>query len=74
MAIPVRKDIQERIYIKDALVKLLTNAYSDYVYKLEMALCADNDTPFGFTYDGKTFGKTYHSCSIGIKEELRSLS
>lgn len=71
MAIPVRQNIQERIYIKNELVHLLTKAYSDYVYKLEMALCTDNDTPFGFTYDGKTFGEMYKSYSIGIKDELR---
>lgn len=75
MAIPVRQDIQERIYIKNELVHLLTKSYSDYVHKLEMALCTDNDTPFGFTYDGKTFdGKTFgdiYSYSIGIKDELR---
>ena len=70
MAIPVRQDIQERIYIKNELVKLLTKAYSDYVYNLERALCADNDTPFGFTYDGKSFGDLYAS-SIGIKDELK---
>ncbi len=71
MATPIRQDIQERIHIKTELVRLLTKAYSDYVYKLEMALCADNETPFGFTYDGKIFGDAHQWSSVGIKDELR---
>lgn len=71
MAIPIRQHTQERIYIKKELVMNLTQAYADYVQKLETSLCRDNDTPFGFTYDGKSFGLMDNAPHIGIKEELR---
>ena len=70
MAKPITQDIQERIYIKKELVLLITRAYSEYVSRMELALCTDNDTPIGFTFDGKRFGPGYAS-SVGIKEELR---
>lgn len=71
MAINLNKGIQERILVKAHLTDVLTNAYRNYIDRLEVALCADNGTPFGFTYDGKTFGTPTKSNPIGIKEELR---
>ena len=71
MAIPIRQHTQERIYVKNKLVDKLTEAYSDYVFRLEEALCADNGTPYGFTYDGMTFGDMHREYRVGIKEELK---
>lgn len=70
MATPIRRNIEERIYIKKKLVMKLTESYADYVEKLEIALCIDNGTPSGFNYDGKSFGM-YSSTAFGIKEELK---
>lgn len=67
----VYKSTQDRINIKNILVKTLTKAYSDYVLRLEEALCADNGTPYGFTYDGMTFGDMRREYRVGIKEELK---
>lgn len=71
MAIPIRQHTQECVYVKNTLVDKLTEAYSNYVLRLEEALSADNGTPYGFTYDGMTFGDMRREYRIGIKEELK---
>ncbi len=62
--------VRERLYIRDLLIHEITKAYSDYVSKMELALCDANETPIGFTFDGKSFGPG-HASSVGISEELR---